>query len=442
MLDHLKKRDIISIGFMTFAFYIGAGNIIFPPLTGFYAGENIFLVSLGFLCTGVGLPLLTLLAVAKAGGDLTSMTKNTLPKLGIFLSMIVSLVIGPLFANPRTALVSYEMFIPVFGVNNDRDFLLLYSIIFYIFVTLAALKPSTLIDLIGKVLTPVFLILLCFVGFYSLLFPINSLQMPYIGWEENPFIRGFIDGYSTMDALASLLFGKLIIDLISARHVKDKKLLSKYIIYSGLITAVLMSLVYSSLFYLGAVNSSLFTDIEGINGAKLLSTYFQYSFGYAGILLQAVIMFLACFTTALGLTTSLANFFTQYTQKWGIGYVHWVFISGIVSVAVSYIGLTELMSWLVPVLLVLYPLTMILTVYSLINHYIGDTQYNIMIFVIIGAVNGLLNALFYLNLIPENMVNFLMTWLPLFKETLSWLPMLVIAIILILMSNCFRIKKV
>src|SRR5690606_35226612 len=119
MISTLKTRDLIALGFMTFALFLGAGNIIFPPMVGHLSGDQLWYSALGFLLTGVGLPLLTVVALARVGGGMNALTSPVGKGAGILLGVLVYLTIGPLFATPRTATVSFEVgFAPFVGSGS------------------------------------------------------------------------------------------------------------------------------------------------------------------------------------------------------------------------------------------------------------------------------------------------------------------------------------
>lgn len=150
----LSPANILALGFMTFALFLGAGNIIFPPNAGLQAGENLWPTAMGFLITAVGLPLLTLVALARVGGGIQELTAPLGRLPGLILAILVYLAIGPLFATPRTATVSYEIGI-VSLVGDSWQALLGYSLVYFAIVLALALKPGRLIDNIGKIITPV-----------------------------------------------------------------------------------------------------------------------------------------------------------------------------------------------------------------------------------------------------------------------------------------------
>ena len=130
MTKTLRPLDVLALGFMTFALFLGAGNVIFPPSAGLAAGEQMLPTAIGFLLTAVGLPLLTLIALARVGGGLAELTSPLGYWPGLLLSVAVYLAIGPLFATPRTAVVSYELGVVPF-VQDSWQALLGYSTLYF-----------------------------------------------------------------------------------------------------------------------------------------------------------------------------------------------------------------------------------------------------------------------------------------------------------------------
>ena len=253
----LKTRDILALGFMTFALFLGAGNIIFPPMVGMAAGQNLLGASTGFLLTGVGLPLLGVVALARVGGGLDTLTRPIGRTAGLILAIAIYLTIGPFFATPRTATVSFEMGLAPF-VGNTPAMLLVFTIVYFVLVALLSLFPGKLMDNVGKIITPVLILALAVLGGSAFLAPAGgySVSTEAYATQGAAFAEGFLQGYQTMDALASLIFGLVIVNAIKAAGVTDGKLHTRYCIYAGIIAATCLGLVYVSLMYLGATNRS------------------------------------------------------------------------------------------------------------------------------------------------------------------------------------------
>jgi branched-chain amino acid:cation transporter, LIVCS family len=360
-MTRLKGSDLLALGFMTFALFLGAGNIIFPPSAGMAAGENIGLAALGFLLTGVGLPLLTIVALARVGGGMALLTAPLGKKAGVLFAVAVYLAIGPLFATPRTAVVSFEMGVAPFSGNNSTA-LLLYTVAYFAAVLFLSLNPGQLVDRIGKYITPVLLAALLVLGGAALLVPAGEIGQVAADYQAAPFVQGFLQGYLTMDTLGALVFGIVIATAIRDHGVTDGKLITRYSVIAGLIAAVGLSLVYLALFYLGATSQGIAGEAQ--NGVQILTAYVQHTFGTAGSLLLAVVITLACLTTAVGLLTACGEFFSGLLP---VSYRTVVVVLGVFSLLVANQGLTQLISFSIPVLVGLYPLAIVLVALSLLD---------------------------------------------------------------------------
>lgn len=409
----LKGLDLLALGFMTFALFLGAGNIIFPPSAGLAAGEQILPASIGFLLTGVGLPLLTVVALARVGGGMDRLTAPLGRWAGLLLAVAVYLAIGPLFATPRTATVSFEMGIAPFAGSSAGP-LFIYTVLFFIAVLFLVLNPGKLINRIGKFITPVLLAALLVLGGAALFAPVGPIGETAESYRASPMLKGFLDGYLTMDTLGALVFGIVIATAIRDRGVTDPALVTRYSMIAGVIAAIGLSLVYLALFYLGATSQGIAGDAT--NGVQILTTYVQQTFGATGSLLLAVVITLACLTTAVGLTTACGEFFSGVLP---VSYRTVVVVFTLFSLLVSNQGLTQLISVSVPVLVGLYPLAIMLITLSLLDRF-WVSQSGIFIPVmavtlVFGVVDGFAAASFD-HLVPE-----LFKQLPLAAQSMGWL---------------------
>jgi LIVCS family branched-chain amino acid:cation transporter len=360
-MQTLKTQDLIALGFMTFALFLGAGNIIFPPMVGQGAGEHVAQAALGFLLTGVGLPLLTIVALARMGGGLDTMTAPIGKTAGVVLGVAIYLILGPLFATPRTATVSFEMgFAPYLGHSDNA--LLVYSCAYFALVMALSLFPGKLIDSIGKFITPALIVALVILGGAAVLLPAGALSVSSAAYRATPLAQGFVEGYQTMDALGAMAFGIVIVNAIRDRGVRDLRLQTRYAIMAGVIAAVGLGLVYLSLIYLGAGSSSI---APGANtGVLILTHYVQHTFGPVGSVLLAVVISLACLTTAVGLVSACSSYFSELLR---LPYRSLVVLISLVCVAVSNQGLAQLIAVSVPVLVAIYPLAIALVALSLLS---------------------------------------------------------------------------
>lgn len=330
-MTRLKGSDLLALGFMTFALFLGAGNIIFPPSAGLAAGENLLPAALGFLLTGVGLPLLTVVALARVGGGMDLLTAPLGKVAGAILAVAVYLAIGPLFATPRTAVVSFEMGIAPFTGNEGAP-LLIYTLVYFAAVLFLSLNPGQLVDRIGKFITPVLLAALLVLGGAALFAPAGEIGAVAESYREAPLVQGFLQGYLTMDTLGALVFGIVIASAIRDRGVSDAGLVTRYSIIAGVIAAIGLSLVYLALFYLGATSQGIAGDAQ--NGVQVLTTYVQHTFGTP-------------------------------SSRLPVSYRTVVIVFGLFSLVVANQGLTQLISFSIPVLVGLYPLAIVLVALSL-----------------------------------------------------------------------------
>lgn len=359
----LKTRDIVALGFMTFALFLGAGNIIFPPSVGLAAGEFQWSAALGFLLTGVGLPLLGVVALARVGGGLDTLTSPIGKLAGTLMGLSIYLTIGPFFATPRTATVSFEVGMAPF-TGNTPGALLAFTIGYFALVMVLSLFPGKLMDNIGKLITPALIVVLAILGGAAVFAPAGDLVAPAAAYASSgtALAQGFLQGYQTMDALASLVFGIVIVTSIKAAGVTDTRLHTRYTILAGVIAATGLALVYLSLIYLGAMSGTVVP--EGSSGVQILTTYVQSVFGTGGILLLAAVILLACLTTGVGLVSACSAYFSELL---GVQYRTVVIVMSVFSAAVANQGLAQLIAVAVPVLVCIYPVAIALIALGLLS---------------------------------------------------------------------------
>lgn len=433
-MTRLKGSDLLALGFMTFALFLGAGNIIFPPSAGMAAGENIGLAALGFLLTGVGLPLLTIVALARVGGGMALLTAPLGKRAGVLFAVAVYLAIGPLFATPRTAVVSFEMGVAPFSGNSSAA-LLFYTLAYFAAVLFLSLNPGQLVDRIGKYITPVLLAALLVLGGAALLVPAGEIGQVSPDYQSAPFVQGFLQGYLTMDTLGALVFGIVIATAIRDHGVTDGKLITRYSVIAGLIAAVGLSLVYLALFYLGATSQGIAGEAQ--NGVQILTAYVQHTFGTAGSLLLAVVITLACLTTAVGLLTACGEFFSSLLP---VSYRAVVITFGLFSLLVANQGLTQLISFSIPVLVGLYPLAIVLVALSLLD-YLWCSSARVFrpvmaVTLVFGLVDGIAAAG------GKALIPSFFSQLPLADQSLGWLlPVLLTLVLAVVVDRVLGAPK-
>ena len=369
-MKRMSKGEILTVGLMMFSIFFGAGNLIFPPALGQAAGSNSIIAMMGFLVTGVGLPLLGITAIAMQGGKYVEfMNRKTYPWLATALLVILYLTIGPVFAVPRTGAVSFEIGIRPFLAAEDLTLgQFIYTMFFFGATYYLAMTPNKLIDRVGKMLTPALLIFLVILFVKSFVTPLGEVLDATGTYITAPFSQGFQDGYQTMDLLASLSIGTIVVNAIRMRGTTDNKSVSKICIISGFITVALMTLVYGSLAYIGASSASVLGGVE--NGGQLLAGAVGIFFGPAGNLLVAFIIALACLTTSCGMISGTAWYFNKLSNN-RISYARLVQVSTAFSFVVSNVGLTQIIALSVPFLVAIYPLVIVFVVLSLFDGLIG-----------------------------------------------------------------------
>ncbi|MGB6408356.1 MAG: branched-chain amino acid transport system II carrier protein [Planococcus donghaensis] len=414
----LTKIDILTLGLMLFALFLGAGNIIFPPYLGQLAGDQLILAIFGFLLTGVGLPLLGILAIAKAGGDLQSIAGRVHPVFGIIFTLIVYLAIGPFFGIPRTATVAYEIgaapFLPA-TLTESYWPLIIFTLIFFTITVLFAMNPTKLVDRIGKILTPLLIAVIGMLAIKSFLTPMGSINSPVGNYDTEAFFESFLQGYLTMDAIAALVFGIVIIQSIRSKGVTDTRVILKTTAYAGFIAAIGLSTVYLSLSYIGA------TSVEAIglqdNGGIIIAMASRILYGEIGGIILSVAITFACLTTSIGLVSATSQFSHKIFPK--ISYMSYVLFFAIFSAFIANIGLTQLIAISLPVLLAIYPVAIVLVVLSFFDRSFYRKPFVYILALSTTAIISIFDALRSSGIAFEQ-VDSIFSLLPLFEQGIGW----------------------
>ncbi len=236
MTHQLKSRDIIALGFMTFALFVGAGNIIFPPMVGLQAGEHVWTAAIGFLITAVGLPVLTVVALAKVGGGVERLSRQSAKLRAFCWPWCATWRLGRSFATPRTATVSFEVGIAPLTGDGALP-LLIYSVIYFALVILVSLYPGKLLDTVGNFLAPLKIIALVVLAVAAVIWPAGPISDAMEAYRTAPFSNGFVNGYLTMDTLGAMVFGIVIVNAARSRGVSEARLLTRYTVWAGLMAA-------------------------------------------------------------------------------------------------------------------------------------------------------------------------------------------------------------
>lgn len=362
-MERIKMRDVIVTGFALFAMFFGAGNMIFPPYLGSLYGTKWIIAMLGFCITGIGLPLLGVMVMSQYDGSFEKFAGKGGKMFSLLLGALVVLCIGPLLAIPRTGATTFEIAIKPFfpGINPYIPIIGYFALTFYF-----SMRQSTVIDVIGKILTPGLLILLLFIIIAGVLHPISAPLSPKV--LNNPFTSCFVEGYQTMDALAAVIFAGIIVQSIKAKGYGTASSI-KMTVLSGMIAALGLLIVYGGLMYLGATVSFMPKDVSR---TTLLVTIVAEIAGDFGLMALGIVVALACLTTAVGLTAATGEFFSKLSGN-RVTYLQVVIISTIFSALFAGIGVDGIIRFAVPILVVVYPIVIVLLFMNLLSPVFNDS---------------------------------------------------------------------
>ena len=353
----LTLRQKILVAGTLFGMFFGAGNLIFPVHLGQMAGQNTLPAIIGFIITAVGIPILGVAAIGVTHSDgLQTLSGKVGKGYGIFFTCLLYLTIGPLFAIPRCATVSFTTGItPLLGADSpERLYLLLFSAVFFAFVLFFSLRPGKITVWIGKIINPLFLFFFAVLMLAALLAPgaaISAVE-PVEAYRSDAFFPALIEGYGTMDAIAGLAFGIVVIDVIRRMGVDNDDAIAEDVLSSGLLTGALMALIYVVSIVVGAQSRGLFELSE--NGGIALTQIAGHYLGGVGLFILAFTITFACLKTSIGLVTACAETFSKMTNG-KISYRSWAILFTVFSFAVSNIGLSAIIEYSIPMLMLIYP---------------------------------------------------------------------------------------
>ncbi len=442
----LSKKQYLIVASMIFALFFGAGNLIFPLHLGQLAGKNWGPAAIGFSITGVVLPLLSLLAVAITRSN--GVYQIGLPVGKIFalsFMTLIQLTMGPLFAAPRNATVSYTVGIaPLLPKQFQSIGLIVFTTIFFAIVFMIAYNESDILSSLGKILNPIFLILLFLVFVVAFARPLGNLSTVPVSKEylHGTIVKGFLEGYNTMDALAGLAFGVTVVTAVKELVNHNEKKVAKITAKAGLMAVIGIGVIYTLLIAVGAMSLGHFKITS--DGGILLSKIVNYYAGIFGQALLAVLVFLACLTTAVGILSAFALDFSAHYSKFS--YKGWLTISCIGSFVTANLGLDKIISWSLPVLMFLYPLAIVLIILSLFSPlFKGDkVVYKVtMVLTLVPAIFDLIAHLpapiagtsFY-----SAVSQFRLNYLPLSNIGLSWVVPTVLGLVISVLIHLWRRK--
>lgn len=367
----MKKKELLMISLMVFSIFFGAGNLIFPPLIGKQAGVNVFTTMLFFSITAIIFPILGIIAVAKSDG-LRNLANKVDPVFSIIFTIAAYLAIGPALAMPRAGTLPFEIAIsPYISPNVSKSLILfIYTTVFFGIVYWLSLNPNKLLGRISKITSPIFLVLILMLFIGTFLKPMGSYANPEPLYAKNMGLQGFLDGYLTLDALAGLNYGLVVVYVIKQKNILEESKITKIVVSTGIAAGILLFVVYMMLAHVGASSISIFPNTS--NGAEILAAVMKYLYGSFGAVLLACMFTVACLNIGVGLTTSLSQYFHSMVRR--VPYKVWATIWVIWSYMLANLGLNRIMEYSVPVLLAIYPASLVLIVLALIDKYIKGSS--------------------------------------------------------------------
>jgi LIVCS family branched-chain amino acid:cation transporter len=352
-----KNKELFVTAFALFSMFFGAGNLLLPPLLGYQATDEWHWVTLGFMITAVVIPIFGILAHARLQGSMFDFGKKVSPLFSNVYCIIIY-AISVAIPSPRTAAATHEISIfPNFGTSA-----LLTSSFYFALVLVFVLNRSKILNFIGKFLTPLIVLILLAIISIGLSMPHEAAAETTI--EGSPLFTGLLEGYQTFDAIGAVVIGGVIIISLNLKghdSFEEKKTL---IAKSGWIAGFGLFAIYAGLILLGSyfstdisIDMSLSSDMKR---ATLLRGISLATLGNIGTAFLSVLVALACFTTAVGITTGTADYFKGLFNDSQNAYKLTAVIACILGVAIGQLDFHYIIIIAVPVLKFIYPITIVL----------------------------------------------------------------------------------
>lgn len=410
----MSKKNIMFSGFMLFSLFFGAGNLIFPPLLGLQSGDSFGPAITGFLITGVLLPFMAIMAIALSDNGLISIGSRVHKVFGLVFAIIIYMSIGALYGIPRASSVAYELGFRQVVSTDHWGVLLLFSLIFFGVTYVISFNPKKIVDRIGQILTPVLLLVLAIL-FIQAFLKLDLFPAPAEGdYATAPFVTGFLEGYFTMDAVAALAFGIVVINGLKDKGAKTKAELVRGSVGAAVIAGLALMIVYFCLGWIGRVIPG---DAGFTNGAEILTVASKLLFINGGSLLFGVIVILACLTTCVGLINACSQFFNEIYPK--LSYQTYVAIFVIIGLLVSNLGLELILQLATPLLVFIYPIGIVLIMLALFQHVAGGGKLMYQLSVAVTSIYALYEVLASFK-IEINAFEQTLGLVPFFEHGLGW----------------------
>lgn len=363
-MNNLKGKDIMAVGLTMFAIFFGAGNLIFPPYLGRMTGVEWFLGFFFFFIVDIGVSMIAIFATIRSNDlSMTGIPSRLGKKIATIVAIIIATCLAPCLAVPRTAATTFEMGWSQMFPNLS---IWVFSFIFFAIVCFLTIRPSKVVDIVGNYLTPILVICVLVLIVLGIVDPIGPIA------DESTVVtikEGIINGYQTMDPLGVGLIIVAIMGAVTEKGYNTKDVQGRLLARAALIAAILLFIVYGGLTFLGATVSS--GGFEDYNQAGLVVAITEELLGTWGVIMMAVIVLFACLTTAIGLTSGFAGTLEKLTNG-KCKYKTVVIVMSVFSFVVSNAGIDKIISVAAPILSVIFPCFITMSVLMFFGKYIKN----------------------------------------------------------------------
>lgn len=404
-----KTKETFVFGFALFAGFFGAGNLILPPMLGFKSGADWWMVAIGFVTSATLIPLLAILAHAKLQGTMFDFGKKVSSSFSLVFCFCLILITVALPC-PRTAAVAHEMAIaPLFGTSAWVTSLVYFSLVF-VFV----MNRNKVLQIIGKYLTPIIVLILLTIIVIGVEMPLSEMNLSKF---DRPLFSGLLEGYQTYDAMAGMIMGGVVlVSINNSRNQLSFDEKRKMIAKSGFIAIFGLFIIYAGLIALGAFYGSVFN--EGITRTNLLFGLASKTLGAVGAVFLSVLVALACFTTAIAIIVSIADFFKAYYGAFKNSYLITTIICCAVGVGVGQMDVKYIIDMAIPVLMFIYPLCIVLILLNVIP----DKFASKLVFRWVVVVTFVFSIPDFMgSFLEEKQLEFVTNSIPLASQNLGWI---------------------
>lgn len=351
---------ILATGLAMFSMFFGAGNVTFPLKVGEFAkNQNIWAIC-GLLITAVGVPFMGLISISLYDGNYKKFFGRLGQIPGFLIALVIMALIGPFGAIPRCIALSYSTTARFFPNVPINEFCLIACLVIF----LLALRKNRIVDILGYFLTPILLGSLIVIIFKGFLYSTPATPAPITPSES--FLTGLKEGYQTMDLLGAFFFSSIVIGCLKqnpeVRDDPDPKKLLSLMIQSSFIGAALLSLIYVGFSFVASFNAAYLE--QAASDQLIVEIALKVLGPYAGPI-ACVAVALACLTTAIALSCIFAEFVHYDLTLGKVGYVLALIITLFISYFISVLNFSEIVKYLTPILQVLYPALIVLSIVNL-----------------------------------------------------------------------------